>query len=380
MRSRFCAAALAGFAVSGAAAGQAMAQDDAPPTIEFGVRAFIDYVEVDGDRQTGADFSDEDVRLRLGRVWAEGDLTDRLSYKAEIDFGLEEVVWQDVFLSYALNDTSKVTVGNIKTLSLENLTSDAVTTFMERGPYNDVLGLGRLISLEAKTGGANWTAAAAVTGESLNDVDTHPQEVGFSLRGTFAPINEDRQKAHLGAWVRQRDRDAPSRLNYRLRPNTNFGPRFVSTSSFGEADTTLGLEAAYVHGPLAVQGEWAHVDVDGTTSDAQLNTWYASGSWFLTGHMRNYSAKNGRFERVKVESPVTKGGLGAIELALRYDNADLSEAPGGGEYSGWTLGANWHLTSNTRVMFNYTDSENDNVAPGADVDAEVAQVRFQFEF
>lgn len=380
MRSRFCAAALAGFAVSGAAAGQAMAQDDAPPTIEFGVRAFIDYVEVDGDRQTGADFSDEDVRLRLGRVWAEGDLTDRLSYKAEIDFGLEEVVWQDVFLSYALNDTSKVTVGNIKTLSLENLTSDAVTTFMERGPYNDVLGLGRLISLEAKTGGANWTAAAAVTGESLNDVDTHPQEVGFSLRGTFAPINEDRQKAHLGAWVRQRDRDAPSRLNYRLRPNTNFGPRFVSTSSFGEADTTLGLEAAYVHGPLAVQGEWAHVDVDGTTSDAQLNTWYASGSWFLTGHMRNYSAKNGRFERVKVESPVTKGGLGAIELALRYDNADLSEAPGGGEYSGWTLVANWHLTSNTRVMFNYTDSENDNVAPGADVDAEVAQVRFQFEF
>lgn len=378
MRSRFCTAALAGFAVSGAAAGQALAQDG--PTIEFGARAFIDYVEVDGDRQTGPDFQDEDVRLRLGRFWAEGDLTDRLSYKAEIDFGLEEVVWQDVFLSYALNETSKVTIGNIKTLSLENLTSDAVTTFMERGPYNDVLGLGRLVSLEARTGGANWTAAAAVTGESLNDVDTRPQELGVSLRGTFSPIDEDRQKAHLGAWVRQRDRDAPSRLNYRLRPNTNFGPRFVSSSSFGESDTTIALEAAYVNGPFSVQGEWAHVDVDGTSRDAELSTWYASGSWFLTGHMRNYSAKNGRFERVKVESPVTKGGLGAVELALRYDAADLSDAPGGGEYSGWTVGANWHLTSNSRVMFNYTDSKNDNVAPGADVDAEVAQVRFQFEF
>jgi phosphate-selective porin OprO/OprP len=380
MRSRFCAAALAGLAVSGVAAGQATAQDDAPPTVEFGARAFIDYVEVDGDRQTGADFEDQDIRLRLGRVWAQGDLTDRLSYKAELDFGLEDVVWQDVYLALELTESTKLTVGNIKTLSLENLTSDAVTTFMERGPYNDVLGLGRLVSLEAKTGGDNWTAAAAVTGESLNDIDTQPQQVGVSLRGTFAPLIADRQKAHLGAWVRQRDRDAPSRLNYRARPNTNFGPRFVSTSSFGESDTTLALEGAYVNGPFSLQGEWAHIDVDGTGRDAELSTWYAYGSWFVTGQSRRYRPEAGRFDRVKVENPVTKGGLGAIELALRYDVADLSDAPGGGEYSGWTLGANWHLTSNTRVMVNYTDAENDNVAPGADVDAQVAQVRFQFEF
>lgn len=380
MRSRFCAAALAGVAVSAISAGQALAQDDAPPTIEFGARAFIDYVEVDADRQTGADFQDQDVRLRLGRIWAEGDLTDRIAYKAELDFGLDEVVWQDVFLAYQLTDDAKLTVGNIKTLSLENLTSDAVTTFMERGAFNDVLGLGRLVSMEAKTGGDNWTAAAAVTGESLNDVDTDPQQVAVSLRGTFAPLNEDRQKVHLGAWVRHRDREAPSRLNYRTRPNTNFGPRFVSTSSFGEADTTIAAEAAWVNGPFSLQGEWAHVDVDGVTGGADLRTWYAYGSWFVTGQMRRYSPGAGRFERVKVENPVTKGGLGAVELALRYDNADLSDAPGGGEYSAWTVGANWHLTSNTRVMVNYTDSENDNRAAGADVDAEVVQFRLQLEY
>lgn len=379
MRSRFCAAAVAGIAVTGAAAGPALAQD-APPTIEFGARGFIDYVEVEADRETGADFEDQDVRLRLGRVWAQGDLTDRISYKAELDFALEDVVWQDVYLALDLTDSTKLTVGNIKTVSLENLTSDAVTTFMERGPFNDVLGLGRLVSLEAKTGGDTWTLSAALTGENLNDIDTAPQEVGVSLRGTFAPLNEDRQKAHLGAWVRQRDRDAPSRLNYRARPNTNFGPRFVSTAAFGESDTTVGFEGAYVNGPFSAQGEWAHVAVDGTTRDADLSTWYAYGSWFVTGQSRRYRPEAGRFDRVKVAEPVTKGGLGAIELALRYDAADLSDAPGGGEYSAWTLGANWHLTSNTRVMFNYTDSENDNVAFGADVDAQVAQVRFQFEF
>jgi phosphate-selective porin OprO/OprP len=378
MRSRFCAAAVAGFAMGGAAAAPALAQD--APTIEFGARGFIDYVEVEGDRETGAGFEDEDVRLRLGRVWAQGDLSDRVSYKAELDFALEDVVWQDLYLAFELTDTTKLTVGNIKTVSLENLTSDAVTTFMERGPFNDVLGLGRLVSAELKTGGKAWTASAAVTGESLNDIDDRPQEVSVSLRGTFAPIVEDDRKAHLGAWVRHREREAPSRLNYRLRPNTNFGPRFVSTSSFGESDTTVALEGALVHGPFSVQGEWAFVNVDGAARDAELSTWYAYGSWFLSGQSRRYRPEAGRFDRVKVENPVTKGGLGAIELALRYDAADLSDAPGGGEYSGWTVGANWHLTSNTRVMFNYTDSENDNVAPGGDVDTQVAQVRFQFEF
>lgn len=379
MRYRICAAAVAGFAVTGAAAGQALAQD-AGPTIEFGARGFIDYVEVDGDRQAGADFEDQDVRLRLGRVWAEGDLSDRIAYKAEVDFALEDVVWQDVYLAFDLNDSTKLTVGNIKTLSLESLTSDAVTTFMERGPFNDLLGLGRQLTVEAKTGGETWTAAAAVTGENLNDIDTQPQEVGFSLRGTFAPLNEDRRKAHLGAWLRQRDRDAPSRLTYRARVNTNFGPRFLSTAAFGESDTTVAVEGAYVAGPFSVQGEWAHVGVDGVAGDADLSTWYAYGSWFVTGQSRRYRPDAGRFDRVKVENPVTKGGLGAVELALRYDAADLSDAPGGGEHTGWTVGANWHLTSNTRVMVNYTDAEIDYVAPGADVDAQVAQVRFQFEF
>ena len=39
-------------------------------------------------------------------------------------------------------------------------------------------------------------------------------------------------------------------------------------ASFGEADTTLALEGAYVNGPFSAQGEWAHVDVDGVAGDA----------------------------------------------------------------------------------------------------------------
>lgn len=368
-------------AILALSAGAAQAQDEESyPNVEFGARAFVDYVALDADREVGTDFEDDDVRLRLGRVWLEGDLAPRVAYKAEIDFGLEDVVWQDVFLAFKATDDVTLTVGNIKTLSLENLTSDAVTTFMERGAFADVLGVGRLMSVEAKTGGKTWTAAAAVTGESINDFDPEQSETGVSVRGTFAPIAEARQQVHLGAWARHRERNAPGRFAYRTRNNTNFGPRFVSTGSIGDADDTYALEAAWVGGPFSLQGEWAHVDVDRPVGGAEVRTWYAYGSWFPTGEMRRYRPEQGRFSAPKILKPLGKGGFGAVELALRYDAAELDDVPAGGDYSAWTAGVTWYPHERVRLMANYTDAENNNRAAGADVDVKVWQLRFQVEY
>lgn len=42
---------------------------------------------------------------------------------------------------------------------------------------------------------------------------------------------------------------------------------------------------------------------------------------------------------------MTDGGLGAIELLLRYDQEDQADAPFGGRGSFATLGANWYLNN-----------------------------------
>jgi phosphate-selective porin OprO/OprP len=85
---------------------------------------------------------------------------------------------------------------------------------------------------------------------------------------------------------------------------------------------------------------------------------------------------------------VTEGGPGGVELALRYDYADLSDAhvPGvaatapAGEYTGVTLGVNWYPITYVRFMANYTRGDNDNPGSASDAKTDTFQMRAQFDF
>ena len=99
--------------------------------------------------------------------------------------------------------------------------------------------------------------------------------------------------------------------------------------------------------------------------------------------MRNLDVKKGELGRTKILNPVTSGGWGALELAARYDSVDLTnfKVPAtAGEYTAWTVGANWYPHPYVRFMANYSKSKNDNVAIGADVDVDTLQFRAQFDF
>lgn len=383
--------------------GAAAAAQDAPrtykgaPEVQFGEltlkprgRLFLDQVWQDVDRQTGADEDLKDSRARMARVGVQGSYGDHLSFVVEGDFGLGESNWEDVFVEYAPTDGATFTAGHFKTVGLENMTSDTYTTFMERGPFTDVLGVGRTLNVQARLNGKTWTAAAFALGDNINnpsvpsDRPTGSQEqYGFGARATYAPIVTDATQAHLGAWVRRRDRADQSNYSYGARNNTNFGSRYVTTGGVGVRDTQVGLEGALVHRNWSVQGEWANAHIEqlaGVTDDVQV--WYVFGSWFPTGESRRYQPEEGQFGRVKVKRPVTQGGPGAVELAVRYDSADLTdvEAPNAGEYAGWTFGANWHLHPYLRLMANYSISENDLRGPGRDIDVETFQLRAQFDW
>ena len=57
-------------------------------------------------------------------------------------------------------------------------------------------------------------------------------------------------------------------------------------------------------------------------------------------------------------------GLGAFELALRYDRLDLSNRPvlarAGNEAQSWTLGLNWYLNPYAKLLFNWVRFSGDN--------------------
>jgi phosphate-selective porin OprO/OprP len=456
MRSKLFGAASAGVLLALALSATAQAQETsigwkgAPQfqndslTFKVRGRVYTDYVfqEVDGayDAVTNpsgtGDFSSRNSRLRTARLGVEGTWNQDWAYKAEVNFTGGQAVWEDLILEYKPNDMTSLMVGNFKTVSLENITSSRYTTFMERGPFNDVLDIGRVLNIGAKMNGSNWTAAAFVSGDSVNNADVNGEErVGVNGRVTFAPVDTDDTKVHLGAWARYRDSGdeghtavpggpAPGgeMFRYRNRNNSAVGDRYVdSGASYGEKDRMFGLEGAVVHKSFSVQAEAARAGVDRFCAtlavpactmgaeEGEFTAWYAYASFFPTGETRRYEANKGEFNRIKILNPMTAGGWGAVELGVRYDVVDLSgletvrrftsgadtedlltPVDRGGEYRAWTLGANWYPFPYVRFMANYTMAENDNpqwanpftdaLSADRDVDVSTLQFRAQFDF
>ena len=80
---------------------------------------------------------------------------------------------------------------------------------------------------------------------------------------------------------------------------------------------------------------------------------------------RRYTIKKGSWKRAKVKNPVNKGGVGVHEIGYRFNNSSLSNMCQGydsqGQMHTHTLGYNWQLTNNNRIMFNYIVAKIDSV-------------------
>ena len=94
-----------------------------------------------------------------------------------------------------------------------------------------------------------------------------------------------------------------------------------------------------------------------------------SASFF--GGKRSY--KGGKFDRFKVNNPVTEGGLGALAIVARFDAIDLSDnGVNGGSYNSYTLGADWWSTKYTRLGVNVFKVDADLGASTSGLDASFA--------
>jgi len=415
----FTAAAAASLTIMGAGAAQAQdtvawkgAPQFANDTLTFKVRGRVYYDVVSQDvnfaNPASTDLSSTNSRLRTARLGVEGTWNGNWAYKAEASLSSAggTTQWEDLILEYKANDYTSVMIGNFKATGFENISSSRYITFMERGPFNDVMDNGRVMTAQVKMNGENWTAAAFVHGDSVNAADPAvgtSEQLGFGVRGTWAPINEDATKLFVGASVRKRDRGGlnPTLFNYQVRNNTNYGSRYTSTGAIGDKDTQWAAEGVYYWKNLSLQGEYVNIAADranGTSND--VTAFYVSGSWFVTGESRNIDVKKGELGRTKILNPMTSGGLGALELAVRYDKVDMSDAftnavvappaaaisPLAGEYSALTVGATWYPFPYVRFMLNYTDADN-NLTPLAttpavnpDVNVKTIQFRTQFDF
>ena len=307
--------------------------------------------------------------LRRGRIGAEGTVPGGFGYKVELDFADNEIEVTDAFLSYEASKQLGFTIGQHNNFqSLEELTSSRFLTFLERAAFTDAFGFERRVGLSARFSQGDLTAQAGVFTDNIEDLSNAQDAVGLgdennavSLDGrlVYAPKLGDTQ-LHFGGSAHVRDTgdtaaSGPA-TRYRQRPfvhTTN--TRFLATQGLRvETETNYGFEAAMISGPFHAAGEVHWLEADTLTPGLSPTFFggYAEAGYYLTGETLGY--KGGRWDRTKVLKPVGGGGIGAVQLNLRYDYLDLnSGGVAGGKQQGYLASLVWIPQDHVRFYLNY---------------------------
>ena len=330
------------------------------------------------EREGGYQYSDGTL-LRRARLGFEGTAFKWFNYRAEVDFAGNAVNITDLYLQYTKIPKTILTIGQHKApFGLESNNSDNYNTFLERGMFTNAFGNAgaeRRIGVSAAyVPKENVNIAAGLFGdnESINrGSGAAPGESwGVNGRATWEPVFDTGKIVHLGISGYYRDRlksgDTPDAVRLNDRPNIRIDGGNIADSGVIINTRSLkygGVEAAGVFGPLTVAGEAGRLWLDRFGGDNEhFSGFYGYAAYMLTGETRPF--KGGNFDRIKPFSEVGNGGLGAFEIALRYDHIDLSNTPvttrAGNEASSVTAGLNWYFNPYAKLMFNWVRFWGDN--------------------
>lgn len=335
----------------------------------------------------GLGFGNEFRRLYLG---VDGKLPGSFGYRIEADFANSDVSLTDVYLTYDASKDLRITLGQHKPFwGLEEGSSDLFTTMMERAAINTAFGNERRIGLSA-----SYTAGAVLAqgGVFSDDADALLDDAnnGFSVDGRLVLMPKiGGGQLHIGGSAHHRTlNDAGSNVSYSVRPFVHTSDtKFITTGTIAgvESETTYGLELGYFGGPFHAMGEtrWQHVSRSGVLAEPTFFGGYAEVGYSLTGDGRSYKA--GSYDRTKPANPVGDGGMGALELNLRYDYLDLVDAGIiGGTQNTYAVSLVWVPTDYTRFILNYGHVEYDQAAISAGGDTsygvDAVGMRAQFDF
>lgn len=364
-----------------------LATEDGNFKLKIGGRIQNDWLWIseDNDIKTNIGEQEDGTEFRRARMYISGLINGNVEFKAQYDFAGGDADFKDVYIGLTDLPFGKVRVGHFKEpFSLEELTSSKYLTFLERALPNAFApsrNTGFMLhgnALAASDPRMTW--AVGIFRDTPDDGDIQ-DDGGYNVttRLTWLPWYADSGASmlHVGAAYSHRNPN-DNTASFSERPEAHLTDRFVDTSDFDSDDVDLvGLEAAWVSGPLSVQGEYVFANAD-IASSADFHGYYAQISYFLTGEYRRYKPTEGAFSRVKpkVNYSYKEGGIGAWEVAFRYSGLDLSDSGiVGGQLHNMTAGLNWYLNPNTRVMWNYIHSDKEDIG-----NADMFMTRLQVDF
>lgn len=367
---------------------------DGEYSMQIGGRVKFDATFFDDDK---ADHPDG-TEIRSARLFVAGKLGKEWSYKFQNEFigksgdtpASYDSKIKSAYIAYTGIDYVKIIMGQTKQpFGLEYQTSSRFTTFLERASLTSLLpGYG--IGLGVSTYGKNWSFMGGLYGEDVGYSGDSDESYSVTARATLAPIIKETQLLHFGiAGSYQVPGSDSDPVTFKSKAETHQASKYSAyTDKMYNVDdyTLLGLESAWVSGPLSLQGEYVVTNVNRGSglSDPTFDGYYGQVSYFLTGESLNYLGKSGKFGRITPKSrfSLKGGGPGAWEIAMRYSSLDLNDGDiTGGEMKNWTFALNWYPTPYFRLMANYiiVDTDSDAYQTPND-DPDIFALRTQVDF
>ena len=320
------------------------------------------------------------TEFRRVRFYNSGKIYGNVKYKLQLDFAGGEIAFKDVWMELnKLPIKGALRVGHFKEpLRLEAITSSKYITFMERSFPIAMSAERNSGAMYHTTFGERLSLQTAVfrEGDTFGNNKESTNNVNITSRITYLAINDGNKLLHLGVANSIR-KNAEKTYGFSTRAENHLGNKLTSVS-FDNVDETniLGGEFAYVNGSLFLQGEYLQTTVSGI-NETELSSYYGQISYFLTGERRTYKNSLSGFGSVKPNNNYGENGWGAIELAVRLSSMDLTTA-NAGTLEDITVGINWYLNPNTRVMFNYVIGEMINGEEIITEDAVMMRVQLGF--
>jgi len=305
---------------------------------------FWDSENIDDSGQTHSE-------IRRACLNIKTKMSDNWKAELSLDFADDDdasAEVKDAYVEYSGWHLMNISVGqNKEPFGIEAMTSLKNISFVERSMASDAFRPGHNIgiSLNADTNKLIWQVGVYQAQDREDDSDTY----AVSGRLAVVPWKTDTGFFHVGISGSCRDFDG---TEFEIKESAQIHTADNIIYSDGiDTDRFLlcGTETAFCMGPFSFQAEYMLADVNAVeeNDDATFDGYYFAASWFLTGETRPF--RNGVWKRVKPES-----SYGAWELVTRYSCLDAAENGQGTSADTYTLGVNWHINPNIRLMNNYT--------------------------
>lgn len=355
-------------------------------------------VQSDANRETYGDLPAQ-AGPRRARIGGQGEIFPDTRYVAEIDLASGQVVLRDLYLGVGdSQDRREYKFGHMREpFSLEGATSSNTFAFLERSSIN-TLDPARNWGVGFTEYGSDemWTLAGGIFQAGTDSSDLQfglDSTTAFTLRGTRLAWYEDdgRKLMHFGFAISERIADQGV-INFRQQPTSSlltfgdssdspFQPKISIPANFQQL---INLQWAYADGPFWSQAEWYGSVVAQVGGDPVFfHGSHLDVGYFLTGEHRHYLTKTGVIGQIDVKRPFVSGfsskphseplGYGAWEVASRISYQDFIDGATPANEQGQipgvmlpqlTVGVNWYLADQLRVMFNYVYSSPQTVDSG----------------